>query len=258
MADRDPSRCRELIEMVRPEPVTALPPRRLARTVLTQRWRDLAFVHWPADPDAVRRLLPPGVEPDTIDGTTYVGLVAFLTAETGLRGGPHLPYVGRFAEMNVRVYSVDAAGRRGVVFLSLDAGRLAPVLPGRLAYGLPYRWSLMRTARRGDVHMYSCRRRWPASRGVTSRLAVRVGEPIDHPSGLDHFLTARWGLHASRAGRTRYTPNAHPRWTLHRVDLVDLDDGLVAAGGLPGPAGPPASLLWSPGLDVRFGPSLPA
>ncbi|MGH3326827.1 MAG: YqjF family protein [Streptomycetales bacterium] len=240
---------------MQPEPVTPLPPRRLARTVLTQRWRDLAFLHWPLDPGVVRPLLPPGVEPDTLDGTTYVGLIGFLTAGTGVLGAPELPRLGRFAEMNVRVYSVDAAGRRGVVFLSLDAGRLAPVLPGRLAYGLPYCWSRMGITRRGDLYAYTCRRRWPAPRGVTSRMAVRVRELITAPSGLDHFLTARWGLHASRRGRTRYTPNVHPRWRLYRADLADLDDWLIAAAGLPRPAGPPASVLWSPGLDVRFGPS---
>ena len=43
----------------------------------------------------------------------------------------HVPDVGTFCETTGRVYSVDPQGRRGVVFLSLDAARLVPVLIAR-------------------------------------------------------------------------------------------------------------------------------
>jgi uncharacterized protein YqjF (DUF2071 family) len=54
-------------------------------------------------------------------------------------------------------------------------------------------------------------------------------------------------------GRTVYRPNEHPAWPLHRAELLDLEDDLLAAAGLPRPAEPPASVLWSPGVPVRFG-----
>jgi len=44
-------------------------------------------------------------------------------------------------ETNVRLYSVDGTGRRGVVFLSLDANRLVVIATGRTVFGLPYRWA---------------------------------------------------------------------------------------------------------------------
>ncbi|MFF0719889.1 hypothetical protein [Micromonospora sp. NPDC003816] len=37
---------------------------------------------------------------------------------------------------------------------------------------------------------------------------------------------------------------------------LDLDDDLVTAAGLPRPIGPPASVLYSPGVAVRFGASV--
>jgi uncharacterized protein YqjF (DUF2071 family) len=146
---------------------------------------------------------------------------------------------------------VDGAGRRGVVFRSLDAARLLPVLVARVALRLPYIWASMRLDRRGDVFRYSSRR---FGRPAETRLAVRVGERIAEPDPLEHFLTARWGLHTRAYGRTLYLPNAHPQWTLHRAELVSLDDSLVAAAGLPQPAGPPVSVLYSPGVPVVFGP----
>ena len=115
-------------------------------------------------------------------------------------------------------------------------------------------WARMRLVpRRRRVLTYTSRRRWPGPRGAATRIAVRVGEPIAEPSPLEHFLTARWGLHTRAWGRTRHLANEHPRWPLHRATLLSLDDTLVTAAGLPAPESPPASVLFSPGVPVIFG-----
>ncbi|WP_328852415.1 DUF2071 domain-containing protein [Micromonospora globbae] len=235
------------------EAVTAEAVRPVRRPVLVQRWQYLAFLHWAVDPEVVAPLLPPGTRPDVLDGRTYVGLVAFRMVRLGPLAGPGLPYLGTFCETNVRVYSVDTAGRRAVVFRSLDAARLLPVLAARASLRLPYLWSRMRLRRDGDLCTYTCRRRWPGPRGTRSALTVRVGQAITEPSPLDHFLTARWGLHTRAFGRTLHLPNVHPRWPLHRAELVHLDDHLVGAAGLDVSASAPVSVLWSPGVPVRFG-----
>lgn len=235
------------------EPVTEVAPRPVHRAVLTQRWEDLAFLHWPAAPERVQPFLPSGTRPDTFDGVTYVGLIGFRMVGIGLFGGPRVPYLGTFCETNVRLYSVDDEGRRGVVFLSLDATRLLPVLVAQLSLRLPYQWSSMALDREGDLFTYRCRRHRLTGRGPRNRMVVEAGEPIAEPTALEHFLTARWGLHVRAYGRTRYLPNAHPRWPLHRARLLNLDDELVAAAGLPTPDGPPTSVLYSPGVPVSFG-----
>lgn len=247
-----------------PENLTPTTPRPVRRAVFTQAWRDLAFVHWWVEPGLVAPLLPPGVHPDLHDGGTPVGLVAFRMVGVGIGPSPGIPYFGSFAETNVRVYTVDDAGHRGVFFLSLDATRLAPVLVAR-ALGVPYCWSRMSVTDTGTEHTYACHRRWPGPRGATSRLTVRAGEPVTEPTERERFATARWGLHL--AGRTvlsrgagpatAYWPNEHPEWPLHRAELLHLDDELVAATGLPAPGTPPASVLWTPGVRVRFGPKQP-
>jgi uncharacterized protein YqjF (DUF2071 family) len=83
---------------------------------------------------------------------------------------------------------------------------------------------------------------------------IRVGRPIQRPSELELFLTARWGLHVSWYGRTIYLPNEHPTWPLHKAELLDLDDELLAAAGFPVADTPPVSVLCTPGVPVRFGP----
>jgi uncharacterized protein YqjF (DUF2071 family) len=240
------------------EPVTHLTPRPLRRILLSQTWADLCFLHWAVDPAQVAPLLPPGTRPDTLDGMTYVGLIGFRMVGLGMFRGPGLPFLGTFAETNVRLYSVDGRGRRGVVFRSLDATRLLAVLTARATLRLPYAWSQMAVERRGDEIAYSCRRRWPAPRGAVSTMRIRVGAPVADPTPLDHFLTARWGLHTRIGRRTVHLPNEHPTWPLWTADLLDLDDDLVVAGGLPAPVGPPQSVRYSPGVPVAFGgPDVP-
>jgi uncharacterized protein len=189
--------------MVPVEPVTPLTPRPVGRAVLRQDWLTLTFLHWAVDPARVAPLLPAGVRPDVLDGRTYVGLVPFLMHDVAGPLGPPVPYAGTFCETNVRVYSVDAGGRRGVVFLSLDASRLAPVLTARWAFGMPYLWSRMSLRRDGDRLAYRCRRLWPGGPGVgatRSAVDVRVGGPVE-PGPVEHFLTARC-----------WPPPASPTW----------------------------------------------
>jgi uncharacterized protein len=243
-------------EVVTPEPVTPEPPGSIDRPLLTQSWLDVALVHWAADPADVAPLLPAGTRPDTFDGAAHVGLIAFRMRRVAWLGLPSIPYLGGFLETNVRLYSVDGNGRRGVVFRSMDASRLIPVLMGRLGFGLPYLWSRMSARRVGDTALYTGSRRWPGPRGAGARMVVRIGERIDEPTELEHFLTARWGLHNASFDRTVFLRNAHPRWPLHRAELLKCDEDLVAAAGLPAPAGEPVSVLYSPGVPVRFG--LPA
>jgi uncharacterized protein len=238
---------------VRIEDVTPETVRPVRRSLLVQRWHDLTFLHWAVPPAVVAPLLPAGTEPDTLDGVTYVGLIGFRMVKLGPLRGPGLPYLGTFCETNVRLYSVDAQGRRAVVFRSLEAERLIPVLTAQVLLRLPYKWARMRLTVGDGTLAYTSRRRWPGPRTATNRMSVRIGEPVGEPTPAEHFVTARWGLHTRAWGRTLHLPNEHPRWPLYRAELLDLDDTLIVSAGLPAPIGPPDSVLYSPGVPVVFG-----
>src|SRR5690349_1032294 len=105
-----------------------------------QYWEQVTFVHWPVRPEAVAHLYPPGTRPDVFDGLTYVGLVPFSMRRTTVGTALPLPYFGAFHETNVRLYSIDDAGRHGVLFRSLETARLAVVPVVRAALGIPYTW----------------------------------------------------------------------------------------------------------------------
>lgn len=243
----------------RPEPVSETAPPLRGPVLMHQDWVDLTYVHWAVDPERLAALMPPGVRPDTEAGTSYVGLVPFRMVGSAPGWGRAVPWLGSFLETNVRLYSVDEGGRRGVVFLSLDCNRLVVCLAARGTFGVPYRWAHLgheRSPGPGGVvrHTYALRSRRPWAAAADCRLAVDVGPPRGS-TALDRFLTARWGLHTSRLGRALYVPNRHEPFRLHHAELAELrTGGLLASVGLAELEGrAPDHVAFSPGVHAEFG-----
>jgi uncharacterized protein YqjF (DUF2071 family) len=227
------------------------PPPLVGPVCFDQSWADLTFVHWPVLPDTVAHLYPPGARPDVfVDGLTYVALVPFAMSRTAVGTSLRLPYFGRFLETNIRLYSIDDAGRHGVLFRSLETSRLAVVPVTRIGLGVPYTWSRMRMTRSGDRITYDSVRRWP-HRGLRSRLTVDIGGQVE-PTPLEVWLTARWGAHTRKSGRTWWVPNTHDTWSLQAAEIIDIDDELLAAATVH-PAGERLRALYSPGVRTKFG-----
>jgi uncharacterized protein len=105
----------------------------------------------------------------------------------------------------------------------------------------------------GNLRAYTSTLRGRAVMG-SRFVEVAVGDRLT--SGpLEHHLTARWGVHVVRGGRTWYLPNDHTVWALRRAELIGFeDDGLLASVGL-GHLGnrQPDHVMFSDGLAARFG-----
>lgn len=229
-------------------PVTA--PALPRPVTFEQFWADLTFVHWPVRPEAVAHLYPRGTRPDVFDGVTYAGLIPFTMRRTAVGTALPLGYFGAFHETNVRLYSIDDAGRHGVLFRSLETARLAVVPVVRAALGIPYTWARMGIIRDDDRISYDSERRWPR-RGLRSRLTIRVGDEVE-PTPVEVWLTARWGAHTRKAGQTWWMPNEHEPWPLRSAEILELDDDLMEAAGVP-VAGDRLRALFSSGVQARFG-----
>jgi uncharacterized protein YqjF (DUF2071 family) len=229
------------------------PPHPVIRAWQHHRWTSLSFLHWRYDPAVVQAMLPAGLEVDTYDGAAWVGLIPFRL-DIRAPGMPYLPWAGRFVETNVRTYVRTADGARGIWFFSLDAQRLGAVVAARTAWSLPYQWSHMRLTRVGARVTYECRRRWPGGFHPTSHVVLDVGDEYrpDDIDGLDHFLTARWVLFSTRGSSIVRTSAHHRAWPLRRAAVVECDDQLLRAAGLPSPTGEPRA-LYSDGVEVRLG-----
>lgn len=217
------------------------------------RWRRVSFLHWSYPPDVVASLLPPGLEVDVRDGRAWVGLVAFEMADVRLPGTPAVPGFSTFPEVNVRTYVRRPGGRDGLFFFTLEASRLITVM-ARPVIGIAYSWADMAVVQRRDEVRYRTARRWPVDSRAVSRIGVEYGAPIppEEQTGFDHYLTGRWQAYSRRHGRLYCTPVEHEPWPLHRAEPTLLDDGLIAACGLPQPRDSPL-VHYAPAVNVRLG-----
>ena len=164
--------------MIEAEPISSTAPELSGRTVASQRWSQVTFVHWRVDSATVAPLLPAGVRPDEHDGSSWVGLIGFQLDRATIAGSPAVPFFGDFTEVNVRLYGVDDSGRRGVVFLSLEASRLAAVVAARLAFSIPYFWSATSLHQADQTVEYLARRhRGPGSMRMLARVHDEPSRP---------------------------------------------------------------------------------
>lgn len=227
------------------------PPELPGPVIMNQWWKDAVFLHWRIPQAVAAAYMPDGVVPDEFDGSAWVGLIGFRMLGAGLGNGPGVPYFGSFNEINVRLYSREPDGTRGVVFLSLDASRLAVVVAARTA-GIPYVWSRDRCTAPSAADPstgYSVRR---FHGGARSDFAVVPTFEVEAADPLSIHLTARFGLHSRFGGNTLFIPNTHKPWPLFSAQLARLEDQLVAAVGIT-VSGPPESVLFSSGVWTQFG-----
>ena len=215
-----------------------------------QSWLDLLFAHWPLPPEAVRPLLPPGVEVDTFEGETWVAVVPFHMAGVMRRPLPDLPWISAFPELNLRLY-VTRDGQPGVWFLSLDASNPLAVWAARTFFYLPYVHSRMSVVERPEGIVYRSERK-NTSPPVRFEATYRpTGAPyLAAPGTLEHWFTERYALYAqSRRGRLYRAEVHHAPWPLQPAEATISRNDLLAPHGLTLPDRPPI-LHFARRLDV--------
>jgi hypothetical protein len=217
--------------------------------LLSMRWRDGLFLHWPVDPATVDARLPEGVDVATYDGDAWVGIVAFVMEDIRPRG---LPLGRTFPEVNLRTY-VDHDGDAGVYFFSLDADDRLSVSVARTTYALPYyraRMSVEPDGDDGDALRFRSERTHPGE--PRARLDVsyrRDGESFVAEAGsLPAFLTENYRFYTR--GRRLYRGDiSHDPWRLTPGTAAVHDESLFRAAGFEPPSTEPLVHVAAP-LDV--------
>lgn len=216
--------------------------------VMQQAWHDLLFAHWALDPAALRPRVPPELELDLRDGQAWLAVTPFWMSRVRPRALPALPWLSRFAELNVRTY-VTYGGKPGVFFFSLDCARLLPVWAARIGYRLPYFHARMRVKGTNPIH-YRSRRQRLAGAPEFEAFYRPAGPAAPARAGtLEHFLTERYCLYTVSAGRVYRANIHHAPWPLQPAQADIAKNTMAAAAGIELPAAPP-HLLFSRALRV--------
>jgi uncharacterized protein YqjF (DUF2071 family) len=238
----------------------ASPVRPSQRAIMRQRWRDLLFVHWPFEPQAVRPLIPPHLELDLVDGKAYVGLVLFTM--TGVRpvGLPAVAGISSFHETNVRTYVRVADCDPGVWFFSLDAASAIAVRLARWLFYLPYHYARMflehEVTSEADAPssiLYAGTRHWPGPLPASYSIRAQPEGPIQPAmsGSLDRF--ERYLFFTLRNDRLYHGRVQHTPYPLQSARVLSLDETLLAAAGIDRPTTLPLA-HFARGVDVEVFP----
>jgi uncharacterized protein YqjF (DUF2071 family) len=226
--------------------------------VMYQRWEELLFLHWAVDPKVVAAYLPPGLKVDTFEGKAWIGIVPFSMREVRPRFLPAVPGLSSFPELNLRTYVVDAQGRPGVWFYSLDTPKRLPNWVARTFFHLNYRLARIRveSVDSGCVYQSELRTRtgWDEPQNYSWQ---REGQTYSaEPGSLEFFLVERYRLFAYDSGKKRLLTGKvnHDPYPLQTVAVESFSKRLFGTNGLPQPEGEPVSILASAGVDVRIFP----
>ncbi len=226
--------------------------------VMTQTWHDLLFAHWRMDAAELARKIPQPFEIDLFDGTAWLGIVPFRMTNVAPRGVPSLPWLSRFAELNVRTY-VRVGERRGIYFFSLDAARALAVKAARALFNLPYYTARMSAATIGERVEYRSTRQSGGGAAVFDAVYEPIGQSFaPRPLTVEHFLTERYCLyHHDHSGAAYRLDIHHPPWSL-RVATAQLRTNTMADVCGLDIAGPPSLLHFAGRQDmVAWMPSAP-
>lgn len=180
---------------------------------MAQTWDDLAFLHWRVPEDALRALVPAGLDLDTFDGSAWLAVTPFRISHLRGRGLLPVPLLSSFLEVNVRTY-VTADDKPGIWFFSLDAESPVAVEAARRVYKLPYFRARMSAAPRGDGVAYESSR---SGGGAELRVEYRPAGKVEPgaPGSLEWFLTERYCLYAAgEEGALHRAEIHHPPWPL--------------------------------------------
>jgi uncharacterized protein YqjF (DUF2071 family) len=200
--------------------------------VLRQRWLDLMFAHWPARVDQLRPLVPTQLKIQEFAGSSWVGIVPFRIEGLSPRLVPDLPGLAAFPELNLRLY-VEAEGKPGVFFVSLDAGSIAAVVGARVTFNLPYFHARMSSAiAAGAVRFVSVRR---SNRSIRFEADYApTGESFEpKPGSLEYFLAERYCLYARRRrGGIKRLEIHHRPWRLRFGEGQIIENTLASGQGV--------------------------
>ncbi len=214
-----------------------------------QRWAELLFLHWLVEPQRVQATLPPGLRVDTWRGRAFVGVVPFFMERIRPAFLPPVPGLSWFHELNVRTYVVDAAGRPGVWFYSLDCDQPIAVWLARRLFHLPYRHAMFRSRRTDGAIAYECEVTGQASAHRFEWKRPDTGTE-NVPGSLEFFLLERYRLFSADARGNLHSGRVHH--APYRVSvpvLGSISAGVAGSSGFD-VEGPPVSALAAASVDV--------
>lgn len=183
----------------------------------SQQWRDVLFLHWPAEARELRHQLPAGLEVDTYDGQAWVSYVAFRLQGVRLHGWPALPFCSQLLELNFRTY-VCYRGEPAICFLTMHADHRWMIAAAKLLTPLPYELARLSHTTDDVGGEFLCQPR-PEAPPLLSASFQFGNDVIAEPGSLVNWLTERYVAYVGTRQGLQRMQVFHAPWLLRTVEL---------------------------------------
>ena len=212
------------------------------RWAMSQRWNDILFAHWRVPAAAIAPFLPEGLQPDTFQGSAWVGVVPTWMDRFSFRGIASVPGASSFPELHFRTYVHDHTNLPGIFNLTVDIGSLLATAVVRIAYRMPCNWAEMRLNQRTEREFsFYSRRRFVSNPVIFSARYRGLGPSrrlAEISSGsVEYFFTERYCMftrnHAGQVVRANLHTVTSPLEDAEaEIDRNDLAGALgIEVGG---------------------------
>lgn len=206
-----------------------------------QEWNRALFLHWKVPFELLRTCVPAEFTLDSFEGNYYISLVAFTMEKIRPRYLPAVGFISNFDEINVRTY-IENDGKKGVYFLSIEAGNALSAFIAKTLSGLPYEKS--NTNRRNNIYEST-----NPKRGFHLHANYALHESIESKNELDKWLTERYCLYLDQ-GKKRFRFEIHHKeWDLKKATLNSLQTK-YEIGGIQLNNAAPDFIHYSDGVQV--------
>lgn len=204
-------------------------------TFLTAEWRHLVLLNYAVERTLLEPLVPPGLELDEFEGSTYVSVVGFLFLRARVFGIA-FPFHRNFEEVNLRFYVRHRAAegwRRGVVFVREMVPRCAIAALAQYFYGEPYVACAMSHAIEREGDRLRCRYAW-RRRGREEFISATASgsAAFAAPGSVEEFITEHYWGYTARRGQCAQYQVEHPPWRVWHATDARFEADLAGLYGL--------------------------
>ncbi len=179
-----------------------------------QEWNKAIFLHWEVNPEQIEPFLPKEMNPDIINGKTWISLVAFNMNKIGIRHMPKVPYISDFLEINIRVYVV-CNNKPSVYFLSMEGSKRSSCKILKTISKFPYRYSKMS---RDDFTYKSRNKMFHDALNIEYDLSERQVEKDE----TDLWLTERYAVFQDYKKYIIEYDVHHIEWPMRTINIKHL------------------------------------
>ena len=178
-----------------------------------QEWNQAIFMHWEVPIEKLQPLIPNPFKLDSLNGKTWISLVAFNMNHIGIRSVLKIPHISDFHEINIRTY-ITYKDKPAVYFLNMEGSKKSSCRVLKSLSKFPYQYSKMSR----NAFSFQSKNKINDAFYAEFRLP---GNQISKDE-IDIWLTERYAVFFKHKNKILEYDVHHKEWPLEAIDIKNI------------------------------------